>query len=262
MDFLKSSISPIGFGAFKIGRNEGTKYPSSYDLPDDAGTERLLNGVLDLGVTYIDTAPAYGLSEERIGRFLSHRKREFVLSTKVGERFDKGVSTYDFSAIGIRESIERSLLRLRCDVIDLVFLHAPRNDLEVLARSDAVSTLLASREAGLVRAIGFSGYTPDAFRQALSWADALMIEYHRDNKVAEPVIAEAAARGSCVIVKKGLHSGHAAGAGSIEFVLNNPGVTSLVVGSLSLPHMEQNVRTARTMRSWTGPLNPSAAQGG
>ena len=53
-------MSPIGFGAFKIGRNEGIKYPQGYDLPDDARVERLLNEVLDLGINYVDTAPAYG----------------------------------------------------------------------------------------------------------------------------------------------------------------------------------------------------------
>ena len=54
------NVSPIGFGAFKIGRNEQIKYPKGYELPDDDSTDALLNGVLDLGVNLIDTAPAYG----------------------------------------------------------------------------------------------------------------------------------------------------------------------------------------------------------
>src|SRR5438128_1494734 len=62
------AVTPIGFGAFKIGRNEGIKYPSAYSLPTDAESERLIHQILDLGVNYIDTAPAYGVSEERIGR--------------------------------------------------------------------------------------------------------------------------------------------------------------------------------------------------
>ncbi|TXT24440.1 MAG: aldo/keto reductase, partial [Planctomycetota bacterium] len=85
-------VSPLGFGAFKIGRNEKVKYPQPYDLPDDTAVERLLNGVLDAGINLIDTAPAYGISEERIGKFLSQRRGEFVLSTKVGERFTNGES--------------------------------------------------------------------------------------------------------------------------------------------------------------------------
>src|SRR5665213_1331945 len=106
-------VSPIGFGAFKIGRNAKTKYSQAYPLPDDLSVERLLNGVLDVGVTHIDTAPAYGLSEERIGQFISRRRNDLTLSTKVGEIFEHGQSRYDFSAAGVRTSVEQSLRRLR-----------------------------------------------------------------------------------------------------------------------------------------------------
>ena len=59
-------VGPIGFGAFKIGRNAKIKYPSAYDLPDEAGVARLLDGLVELGIRHFDTAPAYGLSEEPI----------------------------------------------------------------------------------------------------------------------------------------------------------------------------------------------------
>ena len=68
-------VSPIGFGAFKIGRNQGIKYASAYDLPDETAVAALLEGVLDLGINLIDTAPAYGLSEERIGRALGNDRQ-------------------------------------------------------------------------------------------------------------------------------------------------------------------------------------------
>ena len=248
MDTLKPLISPVGFGAFKIGRNQGIKYPQDYDLPDEAGAERLLNGVLDLGVTYIDTASAYGLSEERIGKFLSHRRGEFVLSTKVGERFENGKSTHDFSTGAVRFSIEQSLRRLRTDVLDIVFIHAPREDLAVLRETDAVSALASARDAGLVRAIGFSGYTAEAFGEALSWSNALMIEYHPGDRRLEPLIAEATAQNMLVMVKKGLGSGQIPAREAIEFTLDNAGVTSLVIGSLSLEHMAENVALARAAR--------------
>src|SRR3989304_6273693 len=117
---LTPPLSPLGYGAFKIGRNVGTKYGQAYELPDTASVERLLNGVLDLGINYIDTAPAYGASEERIGQAISHRRREFVLSTKVGEFFESGVSKYDFSADAVRSSVELSLRRLCTDALDIV----------------------------------------------------------------------------------------------------------------------------------------------
>ena len=237
-------VSPIGFGAFKIGRNEGVKYAQAYALPDDDAVERLLNETLDAGVTYFDTAPAYGLSEERIGRFLAHRKREFVLSTKVGETFEAGRSTYDFSAAAVRASIDRSRRRLKLDALDLVFVHAPREDLAVLERTDVVETLLELRAAGVTRAIGFSGKTVAAARRALDWADVLMVEYHAGERSHGEVIRAARASGVGVVVKKGLASGRLAAAEAIRFVLSEPGVGSLVIGSLSAAHMRANVRFA------------------
>src|SRR5205814_2753133 len=107
---------------FKIGRNEKIKYAQNYPLPTDVETAKLLNGVLDLGINLIDTAPAYGLSEERIGKHLAKRRPEFILSTKAGESFENGNSTYDFSPPGIAKSVERSLKRLKTDHVDFLFL--------------------------------------------------------------------------------------------------------------------------------------------
>lgn len=238
------AVSPIGFGAFKIGRNEKVKYPQAYDLPDEATVGRLLNAVLDLGITHVDTAPAYGLSEDRIGRHLAHRRREFFLSTKVGEIFEDGVSRYDFSANGVRRSLEQSLARLRTEVLDLVLIHAPADDLTVLERTEVVSVLQSVRQSGLARAIGFSGKTLAAERLALEWADALMVEFNPQDTSHAPILAEAAVRGVAVLVKKGLASGHLPAEEAIPFVLQSPGVTNLVIGGLNLEHLERNISLA------------------
>ena len=246
---LMLPMSPIGYGAFKIGRNLSTKYNRAYELPDQPTIEKLLNGVLDLGINYIDTAPAYGSSEERIGQAISHRRREFVLSTKVGEFFESGTSRYDFSAAAVRKSVESSLRRLRTDVLDLVFIHSSRDDLRIVEQTDVVPTLMSLRDAGLVRGIGLSGYTADGFRAALPWSDAVMVEYHPDHVSLAPVIDEAHKRGITVIAKKGLASGRLPAAQALSFVLRNPAVTSVVVGSLSLDHLRENLRIVRMVRS-------------
>ena len=245
---LTRSFSPLGYGAFKIGRNVGTKYDQAYELPDAASVERLLNGVLDLGINYIDTAPAYGASEERIGQAISHRRHEFVLSTKVGEFFESGVSRYDFSAAAIRNSVEASLRRLRTEVLDLVFIHADRDDVRIVQQTEVVPTLLSLRDAGLVRGIGLSGHTAEGFRAALSWADTIMVAYHRDDDTLAPVIDEAHRRGIAVIVKKGLASGRLPAGEALPFVLGNLAVTSVVVGSLSLDHLRNDLRIAEQVR--------------
>ena len=242
-------LSPLGFGAFKIGRNQGIKYEQAYELPSAAEVAKLLNSILDAGVNYIDTAPAYGLSEERIGNAIAARKTEFILSTKVGERFSDGQSTYDYGESGVLESINRSCERLKVEVLDLVFVHSDGEDMRILNETDVVGTLQSLREAGAVRAIGFSGKTVEGAAAALAWADAIMVEYHLEDKSHETVIAEAADRGVGVVVKKGLASGYLDPRKSIEFVLANPAVTSLVVGGLKVDHIMANLETARGVRS-------------
>ncbi len=240
-------VSRIGFGAFKIGRNQKVKYPTGYDLPDDTAADRLLNEVLDLGVNHVDTAPAYGCSEERVGRFLAHRRDEFVLSTKIGEEFENGVSRYDFSAAAIRNSVARSLARLRTDVLDVVFVHSDGNDLEIQQSSDAVGTLLSLKAKGLLRAAGFSGKSVAGCRAALAWADVLMLEYHLGDTSMESVIAEAARRNIGVVVKKPLAAGHLEPAEALRFVLGREGVTNAVVGTLNVEHLRSNLEAVATV---------------
>jgi aryl-alcohol dehydrogenase-like predicted oxidoreductase len=239
------SVSPIGFGAFKIGRNQKTKYAAAYELPSDAHVAELLNGLVDLGITYIDTAPAYGTSEERIGRAISARRAEFVLATKVGEIFETGTSRYDFSPSAIRASVERSLERLRTSAIDVLLLHSDGRDEWIQTQTDAVATLQELKRQGSVRAIGLSGKTVDGARRALEWADVLMVEYHLRDRSHEAVIAEAAAHGLGVVVKKGLASGELPAEEAINFVLENPHVASLVIGGLSLDHFRANLAAAQ-----------------
>ena len=238
-------VSPLGFGAFKIGRNQKTKYPGGpYDLPDDAATEALLTGVIESGINYVDTAPAYGLSEERIGRFLGRERGRVVISTKVGETFEGGTSSYDFSERAIRSSLERSLERLRTDVLDLVFLHCHAEDYALQVETPAVRILQEAKAAGRVRAIGLSGKTAEGARLALHWADVLMLEYHLNDTSHAEIIADAARRGVGVVVKKGLAAGHLPATDALRFVLGNPNVSSVVVGGLNLEHIRENVELA------------------
>ncbi|MCG6940963.1 MAG: aldo/keto reductase [Thiohalocapsa sp.] len=245
-------VAPIGFGAVKIGRNRGLKYPRGHALPDAAGVGRLLHGIVDLGINLIDTAPAYGTSEALIGRHLAARRDEIVLATKVGERFGDGRSTFDFSAAGLRRSIDASLRALRTDAVDILLLHSDGHDLDILAHSDAVPVLMEARERGRARCIGLSGKTVAGARAALGWADVLMLTYNLDDASHAPVLAEAAAAGVGVLVKKALASGHLDAAAAIAFATAPAAVGAAVIGSLSLDHMRQNLAAAR---------DPAAAHG-
>ena len=116
-------VSPLGLGTVKLGRDQGVKYPSGFQIPDDDEARRLLKLARDLGINLIDTAPAYGRSEERLGPLLRGQRHDWVIVSKVGEEFSDGQSRHDFSAAHTRFSVERSLKRLETDCIDLVLVH-------------------------------------------------------------------------------------------------------------------------------------------
>jgi len=234
------SVSPIAFGAFKIGRNEKIKYTQSYPLPSEEQTAKLLNGVLDLGINFIDTAPAYGLSEERIGKHISHRRREFILSTKIGETFQDGESTYDFSAQSIAQSIDRSLRRLKTSAVDFLLIHSDGRKVE----DETVAAIQVAKKQGKTKFIGLSGKTAESAREALQWADALMIEYHPRDTSHEPIIEDAAKKSAAILVKKPLASGQIPASEAIPFILKKTQVATLVIGGLNLEHIQQNLRIA------------------
>lgn len=237
-------VSVLGFGAFKIGRNQGIRYERGYDLPDDAEASRLLHAVLDLGITLIDTAPAYGLAEERIGHALASRRGEFRLCTKAGETFQDGRSCYDFSGDAIRRSVRESLRRLRTDHVDLLLLHSDGRDAWIQAETDAVTALHDLRDAGFTRAIGFSGKTVEGADAALTWADVLMVEYHPADASHADVIRRAAHAGVGILVKKPFAAGRIPPSEALPFLLRTRGVGSIIFGGLNAAHVRENVAIA------------------
>ncbi|XAL99230.1 aldo/keto reductase [Phycisphaeraceae bacterium D3-23] len=240
------AVTPIGFGAFKIGRDLGTKYPGRYRMPDEDKAITIIHEMLDLGLNYIDTAPAYGLSEERVGLALSRKRHDnLVVSTKVGETFrviDGGPhSEYRYDDASIRTSIDRSRKRLGRDTLDIVFIHSHGDDRHILNETDAVETLCALRDAGTVRAIGLSGKTAAGFAQSFDWADVAMVEYSPAAPELADTIALAHEQGVGVIVKKALGSGHLPADEALRFVFAHPGVGAAVVGTLNAAHMQANI---------------------
>jgi aryl-alcohol dehydrogenase-like predicted oxidoreductase len=125
-------VSLLGLGTIKLGRAEQVKYPQPFSIPDGAAARRLLACARELGINLIDTAPAYGDSEARLGELLAEKRQEWIVCTKVGEQFAAGRSTFDFSAPGARHSVERSLQQLRTDYLDVVLIHSDGRDRDIL----------------------------------------------------------------------------------------------------------------------------------
>ncbi|MCL8025495.1 aldo/keto reductase [Nocardioides bruguierae] len=158
--------SPWGLGGAQLG--------NLYRATDDDTARAGLEAAWAAGVRYFDTAPHYGLglSERRLGAFLAqHPRSEVVVSTKVGRllvpdpagaarRDDEGFDVpadhrrvRDYSAAGVRASLEQSLERLGLDRVDVVYLHDPEDHWEQ-ARDEGLPALLELRDAGLVGAVG------------------------------------------------------------------------------------------------------------
>ncbi|MFG0330088.1 MAG: aldo/keto reductase [Phycisphaerales bacterium] len=247
-------VSPVGLGTVKIGRNTGVKYPQPFDLPSDAEVVALLETARELGVNLIDTAPAYGTSEARLGALLPGDRDEWVIGTKAGEEFVDGASRFDFSPAAIRASVERSRRRLRVDTLDFVLLHSDGADLRRLDEDRALEPLLELREAGVVREVGVSTKTVEGGLRALELgAGVVMVTLNPQHQDELPVIEAARRAGAGVLIKKALGSGHLAGASgadaALRFALGTPGVSSVIVGTLNPAHLRANVNTAERSSS-------------
>ena len=152
-------VSAIGLGTVKLGRNREVKYPGNFDLPDDRSAAALLAQARELGINLIDTAPAYGSSEERLGKLLRGQRRHWLICSKVGEEFAQGRSHFDFSPQHIRHSVQRSLRRLNTDVIDILLIHSDGSDLQIIEQTDALDELVQLKNEGLIRSFGMSTKT-------------------------------------------------------------------------------------------------------
>lgn len=246
-------VSPIGLGTVKLGRNQGLKHPQPFELPSRKEAEYLLDCAHDLGINFIDTAAAYGSSEARLGELLQGRQQEWIVCTKAGEEFEAGQSRFDFTPEHMRASVERSLRRLRRDYLDLVLIHSDGNDEDLLHRYGTVQALAELKQEGLIRACGVSSKTLDGGLLLAQYADALMVACNPHERDQIPVIEACQSLGTGVLIKKALASGHLCTDApedtdpvqtSLNFLFAQPGVDSVVIGTLNPTHLRDNVAKA------------------
>ena len=123
--------------------------PAGMGLPDDEAIA-LVHRAIDLGVTYIDTAPAYGRAEVQLGRVLADRRDEVFVATKANVSDSKGAL----------DSLEQSLRDLQTDRVDLIYVHAVggKDPEEILAPDGALAGLAEARNRGWTRFIGFTAH--------------------------------------------------------------------------------------------------------
>src|SRR5688572_29155680 len=152
-------VTTLGFGAMEM---------RSPDLSDDEAG-RVLNAVLDAGINFIDTSIDYGLSEERIGKFISHRRSEYYLASKCGcwagegppPPTEGGRNPHVFTPENIIAGVEQSLRRMKTDYLDVVQFHGGSPPRALLEERGCVEALIDLQRQGKVRFIGMSGTLPN-----------------------------------------------------------------------------------------------------
>lgn len=250
------SLPVLGFGAGLIG--DATM--------DENYVGYFVNQIVDLGITFIDTARGYGLSEERIGRHLSWRRNDFILSTKVGY----GIPGYqDWTYDCIVAGVHHALQLMRTDHIDIVHLHScPK---ETLERGEVISALHKMVQEGKVRVAAYSGENEDLkFALHSKQFNGLMSSVNMfDQRSIDSILLPASQQGIGYIAKRPIGNApwlHTAKPVrnyceeywkrmkvmqldfgdewldiALRFTAFTPGVSCSIVGTTNLEHIKKNV---------------------
>lgn len=249
------NISPLGLGTVKFGRNQKVNYPSSFSLPTDKEILALLDQAQAGGITLLDTAPAYGESEERLGKLLKGQRQNWIISTKAGEEFLNGESHYDFTPAAIQRSVARSLKRLHTDYLDMVLIHSNGDDIKLIEEYEVFETLRAMKQSGHIRAFGMSTKTVAGGLRTVEESDAVMVTYNPIHVEEQPVIAHAHQQKKQVFIKKAFASGHLDKIATeqdpiqkaLQFIFKEPGVTSVILGTINPKHLAHNLKAFQSL---------------
>lgn len=276
------TVSALALGTVELGMDYGIAVPGHFVRPVEAAAIDLVHATLDAGVTFIDTARAYGESEAVLGKALRGKRDQVVLATKVGlHRPDGSLPLGDALRTEMLTSLETSLRLLETDHVELWQLH--NVDAAVLARRDEIAAVFAAVQAsGKVRAVGGSFYGAELPVQALGYDlfDVIQVTYSVfDQRLADHVLPLAQAKNIGVMVRSVLLKGALteradylpdhldalrrrsrhyrqlvteAGQGltpaqvAIAFALAHPQISSVLVGIRSIEELTENLPALTT----------------
>ena len=139
-------VTQLGFGAAELSGGNVTEEQS----------ERILNAVLDAGINFVDTAVDYGLSEERIGRYIASRRSEYYLATKCG--CNPQGKEHLWTRDNFFKNIHGSLERMKTDHVDVLQMHGPSPD--DVRNGNLIEALREIQSQGMTRFIGISTTLP------------------------------------------------------------------------------------------------------
>jgi aryl-alcohol dehydrogenase-like predicted oxidoreductase len=261
-------VTMLGYGAMEL---RGA--PRGRDVTEPQA-EAILNAALDAGINYLDTSIDYGLSEERIGRYIAHRRSEYYLASKCGcvvgadpaprGRHNRHVYTHD----NIRAGVEQSLKRMQTEYLDVVQFHGSPSK-QALEEHGALDAVRALQQEGKIRFIGMSSTLPHLTDHiAIGMFDVFQIPYSALQREHEQVISAAADGGAGIVIRGGAAKG-APSEGKqqgiqwtrwqhahlddlledmtpMEFILrftfSHPEIDTNIVGTINPAHLQDNIR--------------------
>jgi len=239
----------FALGLIGIGKPWGYANPA---VPDEGQARRLLDRAWELGVRYFDTAPSYGVSEERLGRFLAGltvaERGQVTIATKFGEHWDaeKGEAYVDHRLEALKRSVDGSMGRL--GRIDYLQLH--KTTVEVLRSRD----LAAAWEYAAGLGIGVKGASVSDLESAeLAIGEAgygiVQLPYNAAQRTFEGVVERAAGRGMRIAVNRPFGMGRMlyeqpgmSKAAAFGFILEKEFSGAILSGTKSVEHLGENWR--------------------
>ena len=265
-------VTVLGFGAMEL---RGPKSPIPKGRPvDPVQAETTLNVALDHGINLIDTSIDYGESEGLIGRFISHRRNEFLLASKCGCNADTdGVEAGNaprhlYTRENIINGVELSLKRLNTEYLDILQFHgSPPPE----SREEAVQALLDLKRDGKTRFIGVSDVLPTVTHFVdMGVFDAFQFPYSALDSSHESLITQLDQSGVGTLIRGGIARGEPGhgladpdlwanwdlanldelldGMDQFEFLLrytiSHPGLSTTIIGSMNPEHIRRNVAAA------------------
>ncbi len=252
-------VSEIGFGGAQVGIPDYMETWDPHGQREQQTIIEALDRALDLGLNYIDTAPAYGdgVSEEILGRVIAKRRDECIVATKTGIR----------DPAGIAASVDNSLRRLQTDVIDVLQFHGgtyPEEGLDLILNRGGLDAFHELRDRGKIRFLGFTAELPSPGASRLVATGAFDVVQLRYNFMYQDacdflfpggIFHEAEAQGMGIVVMRPLTSGifqrlmpkafpQLATADLTAFLLNyvlsNPLLDVALIGMRRASEVEQN----------------------
>ena len=281
---IKKSLGRTGLQVTQLGYGSmGLRGPRTWGMRvvSDTDADKFLNAVLDAGINFIDTAPDYGVSEERIGRFIASRRSEYVLATKCGCDYQQHDDHLEVIHTWTRDvlfrNLEASLERMQTDYIDLMQFHG--GDAETIKAAGLVETLLEFKAQGLIRFIGSSNSIPNLQGMIdLGVFDTFQIPYSCLAPNHHDLITAAADTGAGIIVRGGIaHGGPDAEIQRpalndvwtaarlddllteemnraeliLRYTLSHPCCHTTIVGTCNHDHLAENIRSLEKGRPFT-----------